>query len=325
MATTSEVKSLSILSPVFNEEENIETLVNRLRDALTPLGLPYEIIFVDDGSTDRSFELLAKSASQFPELKLIRFRRNHGQTAAMMAAIDHATGDVIIPIDADMQNDPNDIPKLLDKLAEGFDVVSGWRANRQDAKFRRVFVSRLANKLISWVSGVHLHDYGCTLKAYRSSVIKDVRLYGEMHRFIPIYATWQGAKCTELPVNHFPRVHGQSKYGINRTFKVILDLIVVMFLDKYFTKPIYLFGGFAMLFLLMSGLSGFAALYLKFFHGYSFINTPLPLLTVMGFITGIMSMLMGLLAEILVRTYFESQNKPAYLVQDTINVEPTDG
>jgi len=239
-----------------------------------------------------------------------------------MAGIDHASGEIIVAIDADLQNDPDDIPALLDKLDEGFDVVSGWRKQRQDAPIRRNLVSRIANLLISRISGVPLNDYGCTLKAYRKDVIKGVRLYGEMHRFIPIYAAWQGAKVTELPVRHHPRQFGKSKYGLERIIKVVLDLMVVKFLDRHFVKPIYIFGGFAVFSFALSGLAAIYMIYLKFAEGLSMILTPLPLLSAMGFLVGVMSLLMGLLAEMLVRIYFEAQNRAPYLVRDLTNFEP---
>lgn len=310
---------LSIIAPIYNEQDNVDPLCEKLFEVLPTLGQDFEIIMVNDGSRDASMDKLIAQAAIHPELKVVDLRRNYGQTAAMMAGIDHAVGDIIIPIDGDLQNDPADIPRLLQKLEEGFDVVSGWRQDRQDAAIRRNFVSRVANRLISWVSGVHLHDYGCSLKAYRQEVVKDVKLYGEMHRFIPIYATWLGARVAELPVAHHPRIHGTSKYGLNRVFKVILDIIVIRFLDRYFTKPIHLFGGFGIFSILISVLSGIFMVYLKVFEGISMILTPLPLLSVMTFLMGIMSILMGLLAEMIVRTYFESQKKSTYLVRKTIN------
>ena len=311
---------LSVVIPLFNEEENIPKLYASLIENLPTLNKEFEIIFVNDGSRDGSEQRLAAIAATDQRIKIINFRRNFGQTAAMMAGIDHASGEVIIPMDGDLQNDPADISKLVEKLDEGFDVVSGWRHDRQDAALRRNLPSRLANSLISFISGVHLHDYGCSLKAYRREVIKDVKLYGEMHRFVPIYATWQGAKVTEIPVKHHPRIHGESKYGLERVAKVLLDLIVVKFLAHYSTKPIYVFGGFGFCFLLLALMSGVFALYLKIFAGISFILTPLPLLTALAFITGIMSILMGLMAELIVRTYYESQGKSVYLVRNTINL-----
>jgi dolichol-phosphate mannosyltransferase len=238
-----------------------------------------------------------------------------------MAGIDHASGKIIVMIDADLQNDPEDIPRLIDKLNEGYDVVSGWRKDRKDTAIRRNLVSRLANRLISRISGVRLHDYGCTLKAYRYDVLRGMRLYGEMHRFIPIYASWMGAKIVELPVRHNPRKFGQSKYGLERVAKVVLDLTVVKFLDRHFVKPVYVFGGFGIFSLLVSALSMLSMLYLKLFEDISMILTPLPLLAAMTFLVGVMSILMGLLAEILVRIYFESQQRPAYGVRELVNFD----
>jgi dolichol-phosphate mannosyltransferase len=262
---------------------------------------------------------LRAASTNIPQLKVIDFRRNYGQTAAIMAGIDYASGEIIITIDADLQNDPADIPILLAKLDEGFDVVSGWRHLRKDQALRRNFPSRIANKTISWISGIHLKDYGCTLKAYRRDVLKDVRLYGEMHRFIPIYASWMGARTTEIPVRHHPRRFGSSKYGLERIAKVILDLMVVKFLDRNFVKPIYVFGGFGLFTLALSFLSAAAMFYLKYIKGLSMILTPLPLLTALTFLVGFMSLLMGLLAEMLARTYFESQGRSAYRVRELIN------
>lgn len=312
---------LSILTPVYNEEENIPLLFKRLPEVLRRIGRPFEIIAVNDGSSDDSARCLQEAVGSVPELRVINLRRNYGQTAAMMAGIDHARGDVIIPIDADLQNDPEDIPALLEKLDEGFDVVSGWRKNRQDHAIRRNLVSRLANRIISLISGVHLNDYGCTLKAYRRDVIKGVRLYGEMHRFIPIYAAWQGARVTEIPVRHHPRTYGKSKYGLERVIKVILDLMVVKFMNSYLTKPIYVFGGFGLALIACSFLIMCYVIYAKFFEGVSMIQTPLPLLSVMIFITGVLSILMGILAEMVVRTYFESQQRNIYLIRNTVNME----
>jgi glycosyltransferase involved in cell wall biosynthesis len=252
---------------------------------------------------------------------VIHFRRNAGQTAAMMAGVEYARGEIIVPMDADLQNDPRDIPLLLEKLAEGFDVCSGWRKDRHDHSLRRILPSRIANWLISKVSGVQLHDYGCSLKAYRRDVIKGVRLYGEMHRFIPIYAHWLGARVTEVPVRHHPRVAGQSSYGLERIFKVLLDLIVVKFLDRYAQKPMYVFGGFGLLNFLVSLGAGIWAVYLKVWGGISFIQTPLPLLVVMAAITGVMCVLLGLVAELVTRTWHESRDKGTYIVGDSRNLE----
>jgi len=311
--------SLSIIVPLYNEEDNIFPLHETLTRTLDALGHDYEIIAVDDGSTDQTAVRLQEVARADSRVKAIHLRRNFGQTPAIMAGIDAARGDILIPMDGDLQNDPADIPKLLDKLAEGFDVVSGWRKDRQDHPLKRNLPSHVANFLISHISGVRLHDYGCSLKAYRKEIIKGVKLYGEMHRFVPIYATWQGAKVTEIGVTHHPRMHGVSKYGIDRTIKVILDLIVVKFLDKFSQKPMYLFGGFGLISLLVSFLSFLFMLYLKWFHATSFIATPLPLIVTLFSLVGFMSIFIGLIAEILMRTYHESQNKPTYIVDRTRN------
>ena len=285
------------------------------------LGWSFEVIVVNDGSTDGTLRVLRALAASHPELRVVDLARNYGQTAAMMAGLDHARGDIIVPIDADLQNDPADIPLLLAKLEEGYDVVSGWRRDRQDAAIRRNFVSRVANAMISRLSGVHLHDYGCSLKAYRRDVIGSVRLYGEMHRFVPIYASWYGARITEIPVNHSPRLHGKSNYGLERVMKVILDLIVVRFLDRGIGKPIYIFGSLGMLSFGVGTFSAAYMLYLKFFEDLSMIQTPLPLLVVMSFMMGVMSICIGLVAEIVVRIYFKSQGKNIYHTRELINLD----
>jgi dolichol-phosphate mannosyltransferase len=314
------VPHLSILIPVYNEEDNIEPLVERLFTVLHTLPHAFEVLVIDDGSRDRSFERLQTAAARLPELKVVRFRRNYGQTAAMMAGIDFARGDVLVSLDADLQNDPADIPLLLAKLEEGFDVVSGWRKARRDARFRRTMVSRAANWMISRISGVRLSDYGCTLKAYRRDVIKGVKLYGEMHRFIPIYATWLGARVTEIPVRHHPRLRGESKYGLERVAKVLLDMIVVSFLDRFFVKPIYVFGGVGLLSIVAAFGTLGLMIWLRFARGVSMILTPLPLLSALFFLIGTISILMGLLAEMTVRTYFESQHRSAYTVRESVNL-----
>ena len=311
---------LSIVIPVFNEEDNIDPLYEQLGTVMPSLGHPFEIIVINDHSTDRTAERLDAIAAKDERLKVIHFKRNFGQTAAMMAGIDFASGSIIIPMDGDLQNDPSDIPKLLAKLDEGFDVCSGWRKDRQDNALRRNLPSKIANFLISRISGVHLHDYGCTLKAYKRDVIKDVKLYGEMHRFIPIYSAWQGAKVTEIPVTHHARQHGVSKYGINRTFKVVLDLIVIKFLEQYAGKPIHLFGSFGLLNIFLSMVSFVVMVYLKFFQETNFSRTPLPMLAVLFLIVGTQSILLGLIAELLNRTYYESQNKSVYLIKATKNI-----
>lgn len=312
---------LSVCVPIYNEEESIPVLYEKLKDVLCKLNREWEIILINDGSVDGSADILDQLAEMDSRVKVVHFRRNYGQTAAMMAGIDYASGDVIIPIDADLQNDPEDIPKLLAKLDEGFDVCSGWRKDRKDNGLRRNLPSRIANWIISKISGVQLHDYGCSLKAYNKDVIKGIKLYGEMHRFIPIYASWYGAKVTEIPVTHHPRKYGQSKYGLERVIKVILDLAVVKFLDRYAQKPMYVFGGIGMLSFLLSGLAGVWALYLKFFDNTSLVQTPLPLMFVFTALTGVICLLMGLLAELIMRTYHESQKKDVYLVKETRNLK----
>jgi dolichol-phosphate mannosyltransferase len=307
---------LSVVLPIYDEEGSLNELLNHLFHVLDGLNRSYEIWCVNDGSHDRSSEILHDVAKRRPELRVLDFRRNFGQTAALMAGFDHSRGDVIITLDADLQNDPADIPRLLEKLDEGYDVVSGWRSDRKDAAIRRNFVSRVANGIISKISGVKLHDYGCTLKAYRRDVMSGVRLYGEMHRFIPIYASWRGARVVELPVGHAARRFGKSKYGLNRIFKVLLDLMVLKFLEDYLVKPIYVFGGFGMFAIACSFIALAWALGLKIFAGTSLILTPLPLLAAMLFLIGCMSTLLGLLAEMMTRTYFESQGGRPYAVRD---------
>ena len=312
---------LSIVIPLYNEVDNVEQLHENITNVLKPMGREYEIILVDDGSTDDTVKKLHSLTTHDNNTKAVCLRRNFGQTAAMMAGIDHSTGEIIIPMDGDLQNSPDDIPNLLEKIEEGYDVCSGWRKDRKDKKFSRRLPSRIANYIISKISGVPLHDYGCSLKAYRREVLADVKLYGEMHRFIPIYASWSGAKITEIPVTHYPRIHGTSNYGIGRTFKVILDLLVVKFLSDYSTKPIYIFGGFGLLNIIMSVASFIFMLYLKYFDNTSFISTPLPLLSTFFFIMGFLCILLGLLAELLVRIYHESQDKPVYMVKDVYNTD----
>jgi glycosyltransferase involved in cell wall biosynthesis len=311
-------ETLSILIPIFNEEENIPSLYDRLLAALKKIGRPYEVIFIDDGSSDGSLEILLDISKKNSNVKIISFSRNFGQTAALSAGIDCSRGEILIPMDGDLQNDPEDILPLLEKIEEGYDAVSGWRKDRKDPFFTRRLPSIIANKMISLISGVRLHDYGCTLKAYKRDILKNIRLYGEMHRFIPIYAQWIGARVAEIPVNHFPRKSGSSNYGLSRIFKVILDLMVVQFLLSYSQKPIYVFGGIGLFMILGAFLSGAFAIYLKFFKAVSFILTPLPLLSVLLLMLGSLSILMGFLAEILTRTYYESQRKPTYQIKETI-------
>jgi glycosyltransferase involved in cell wall biosynthesis len=311
---------VSIVIPVHNEADNLRVLLPSLFDRLQALGRPFEVVVVDDGSSDQTEVVLEQFAH--PELRVIRLRRNAGQTAALMAGFQLSKGDVLVSMDGDCQNDPADIPRLLAKLDEGFDVVSGWRRKRVDSPVQRNLLSRMANRLISWVSGIRLHDYGCSLKAYRRSALEGVRLYGEMHRFIPIYAYWNGARVTELPITHQKRRFGTSHYGLRRIPKVGLDLLVVMFLQRFGQRPMYVFGSVGLLSMVIGAIAGGAAVYYKFLGNKSFIETPLPLLFVMAFITGAMCLLMGLLAELLVRTYYESQDKKTYSIYGPTNPAP---
>lgn len=315
---TQDAPELSLFLPVMDEEENLRPMHAKISAALAELGKTAEVIYVDDGSTDSSLGVLKDIAATDDRVRVISLRRNYGQTAAMAAGIDAARGEILIPMDADLQNDPADIARLLDKLNEGYDVVSGWRKDRQDKLVSRKIPSQIANRIISWIGGVPLHDYGCSLKAYRRDVIQDVKLYGEMHRFIPIYASWAGARVTEIPVGHHARTMGRSKYGISRTLKVVFDLMTIKFMASYQTKPIYVFGGFGMIAFAISVIAGLWAVYLKLFEGTSFILTPLPIIAVVMLAISVQFFLMGLLAELLVRTYHESQDKAIYAVREKI-------
>ncbi len=315
---------LSLFLPVLNEEDNLRPMHAKISEALNALGKTAEVIFVDDGSTDKSLEILREIAAADSRVRVISLRRNYGQTAAMSAGIDAAKGEILIPMDADLQNDPKDIARLLDKLDEGYDVVSGWRKNRKDALVLRKIPSQIANRIISWIGGVPLHDYGCSLKAYRREVIQDVKLYGEMHRFIPIYASWAGARVTEIPVDHHARTMGVSKYGISRTIKVVFDLMTIKFMASYQTKPIYVFGTFGTVAFFLSIIAGIWAFILKFGYGTSFILTPLPVIAVVMLAISMQFFLMGLLAEMLVRTYHESQDKTIYAVREKIGFKETE-
>lgn len=314
---------VSVTIPIYNEADNIALLYDRTKAALESIGKPWELILVNDGSRDQSAQRLDEIAAADPRVRVIHLSRNFGQTAALMAGLDLASGEIIIPMDGDLQNDPADIARLLGKLDEGFDVVSGWRKDRKDAAIKRNLPSRIANNLISVVSGVHLHDYGCSLKAYRREVLEGVRLYGEMHRFVPIYAAWNGARVSEIEVTHHPRIHGESKYGLERVLKVVLDLFVVKFLFKYANKPIYVFGGFGLCSMAVAFAVTLWSVWLKLFESVSFIQTPLPVLAVMLFAIGVLSFLMGLLAEMLNRTYHESQAKPVYRIARIVRSDLT--
>ncbi|HIJ95152.1 MAG TPA: glycosyltransferase family 2 protein [Desulfuromonadales bacterium] len=309
----------SIVVPIYNEQDNIAELYRSITTALDASCQEYEIILIDDGSTDHSFAELQRIAAEDVRVKVIRFRRNFGQTAAMSAGFDAAGGAIIIPMDGDLQNDPADIPRLIARIHEGYDVVSGWRRDRKDTFVSRKVPSMMANALISYLTGVHLHDYGCTLKAYRREVLEGINLYGEMHRFVPALASQYGAKVAELPVNHFPRLHGVSKYGISRTLRVVLDLMTVKFLLAYSTKPIQLFGRWGV-YTIMAGIgSGAMTLYMKLFEHFSMNRNPLLILTAFLLFMGIQFIVLGLLGELNARTYFESQGKPIYVVRDRLN------
>jgi glycosyltransferase involved in cell wall biosynthesis len=313
---------ISVVVPCYNEEGSILTLVERLHPALEKLRQSYEVIIIDDGSKDRTPRILADAAAERPWLKVISFRRNYGQTAAMMAGFQHASGETIVAMDGDLQNDPDDVGTVVAKLSEGYDVVSGWRKDRKDHAIKRNLLSRFANRLISTTTGVRLNDYGCSLKAYRRETLEGIQLYGEMHRFIPVYAHWNGARIAEVPVRHHARTTGASKYGMERVIKVILDLFVVLFLHRYSQKPIYVFGTCGLISFAVSGVAGVAALYYKFFGDKTFIQTPLPLLWATMFFTGVLCLLLGLLAEMANRIYYESQGKATYMVRARHNLGP---
>lgn len=311
---------LSLIIPVYNEAAALPLLHQRITP-LYDLFPETEVIYVDDGSKDASLARLREIAREDARVKVISFAGNHGQTAAMRAGIDHATGDILIPMDSDLENDPSDIPRLVAKLEEGHDVVSGWRQDRWQGKFiTRKLPSVLANRLISRVTGVYLHDYGCTLKAYRREVIKDVRLYGEMHRFIPAYAAQQGGRVTELPVRYTPRKFGRSNYGISRTFRVLLDLLLIRFLDRYMDRPIHFFGGLGFLLFLLGGLSGAAAIALRLFFDLHLVQTPLPTLAALLLIMGTNMIMMGILGEMSMRTYYEASDRKSYRIRETVNL-----
>jgi glycosyltransferase involved in cell wall biosynthesis len=312
---------LSIIVPVLNEGASLPELAEGLRQEMSQLGRTWEIIFINDGSTDHTERILNELAEQDERIRVIHFRRNFGQTAAMMAGFDFAQGDILIPIDGDGQNDPADIAKMLELLEHGYDVVSGWRKDRQDNFIQRNVPSILANRLISAVSGVRLHDFGCSLKAYKRTIVHGIRLYGEMHRFLPIYASWHGAKIAEVVVNHHPRRAGRSKYGLERVVKVLLDLLVVKFLDSAAQKPMYVFGGCGIFSLALSILAFLWMLYLKIFKNFAFITTPVPLIVVVTFMISMMCILLGLMAEMVMRTFYESQGKPIYNIRESRNLE----
>ena len=311
--------ALSVVVPVFNEAQNLKPLFAQLIRVLEGLDRRYEIIAVDDGSADGSFAILKQLHEENPQVKVVRFGRNFGQTAAFAASFDRAQGEVVVTIDADLQNDPSDIPRLLDKMAEGYDVVSGWRRDRQDRFLDRKLPSMIANWLISKVTGVHLHDYGCSLKAYHRDVVKNVHLYGELHRFIPALASWMGVSVTELPVSHNPRRFGRSKYGLSRAVRVLLDLLTVRFMLSYSARPMQLFGNLGLLSFVLGVITGLYLSVQKVIYGYRYqIDRPLLLLSVLLMVVGVQLVSMGLLGELVVRTYHETQGKPIYVIREVI-------
>ena len=311
--------NLSLIIPVYNEAENLPILYDCIEQTLKPIPSIWEVIFIDDGSSDHSFDVLKSLVEEDPEhVRVVAFRRNFGQTAAITAGIDHAQGEIIVLLDADLQNDPADIPMLLAKLDEGYDLVSGWRKDRKDNRLMRTIPSNIANRLISWVTGVYLHDYGCTLKAYRREALEGFRLYGEMHRFIPVFAHSVGAKITEMPVRHHERKFGKANYGLDRTLKIILDLFTVKFLLNYSHKPMRLFGGAGMLLITGGGIL-LSYLYIRrLLEEISVLGSPLFQLGIMLLILGAQSIFMGLIAELLARTYHESQRKPTYTIRTVL-------
>ena len=317
MPLAQKARTISIIVPLFNERDNIRELVESIVAVGNENEIDMELIMVDDGSTDGTIDLLRQLRSTYDRLKIIQLRRNFGQTAALAAGFDHAHGEIIIPLDGDLQNDPADIPKLLAKLDEGYDVVSGWRRRRKDPLLTRKVPSRLANFLIGGITGVRLHDYGCTLKAYRREVVEHINLYGEMHRFLPAIASWSGAKVTEIEVIHHPRRRGRSKYGLNRTMKVLLDLVTVKFLGSFSTKPLHIFGGIGLLALLLSFIFGVIMFYQKFVStaNTDMTDNPLLLMSAMLLMMSVQFLLMGLLAEMMCRTYHESQSKSTYIIR----------
>lgn len=317
-----DIPYLSVVVPIYNEEESLPLLYERLTTELEKLHYPYEILAVDDGSRDRSFAILQELAAQDVRLRVVRFRRNFGQTAAFSAGFDRARGEIVITMDADLQNEPADIGLLLEKMDEGYDVVSGWRERRQDPFLNRRLPSQLANRLISWSTGVHLHDYGCSLKAYRNDILQNIQLYGELHRFIPAIASWQGVAVTEVSVRHHARQFGTSKYGISRTVRVILDLITIRFLLSYGTRPMQVFGLFGILSMLSGLAVGMYLVLLKLLYNVQLSDRPLLLAAVVMVMVGMQFITLGLLGEMQVRTYYETQRKAIYVVRTELN-QPT--
>ena len=308
---------ISIIIPVYNEEGNINLLNKKVFNTLK--NKSFEIIFVNDGSSDNSVSKIKILSNNYDNITLINLKKNFGQTAAIQAGFDHAEGKIIIPMDCDLQNDPSDIPRLLKKINEGYDVVSGWRRQRKDNNILRVIPSKIANYIISKISGVKLHDYGCTLKAYKKEFIEDIRLYGEMHRFIPIYANWEGAKVAEITVNHHKRHAGKSKYGISRIPKVILDIMVLKFFDSLISRPIHLFGKLGLILIFFGFCAASFAIWLKIIENVSFILTPLPILVIFFLLSGLLCILLGIIAEIQSRIYYQTKENKSYLIKNIVN------
>ncbi|MDW8115131.1 MAG: glycosyltransferase family 2 protein [Geminocystis sp.] len=307
---------LSIVVPIYNEEDNIPILIQSIEESLKDTGYEYEIVCVDDGSQDCSLKILKNLAMVNPRLRVVALRRNYGQTAAMAAGFENSRGQFIVTLDGDLQNDPADIPLLLAKLQEGYDLVSGWRRHRRDDTITRVVPSKVANWLISRITGVALHDYGCSLKAYRKELIDDLNLYGELHRFLPVLAYIEGARITEIPVTHHPRRFGKSKYGLGRTFRVILDLFTIFFIKKFLTRPMHIFGFFGLISLFLGFIIGAYLSFLKLALGESIGDRPLLILSVLLVLAGVQLFSFGLLAELLIRTYHESQKRPIYRIRE---------
>lgn len=317
--------SVSIVVPIYNEQECVERLYEALKPVVDDLDRPAEIVLVDDGSTDRTPKLLEQLAASDSRVKIVEFRKNFGQTAAMAAGIQHSSGEIIVTMDADLQNDPRDIPRLIAKIDEGHDLVHGWRRDRHDALWTRKIPSRIANRLISRVTGVEVHDLGCTLKAIKREIAVDLELFGDMHRFIPILAYWRGAKCHEIETTHHPRRYGQSKYGLSRTFRVLLDLITVKYLVQYLVSPMRLFGGMGLMCAVVCGLSGAATLAMKLLGGIDMTGNPLLLLTAISSIAAIQFFVLGMLGELGARIYFEVRQRQPYSVRRTVNLDRDSG
>ncbi|AIQ98120.1 glycosyltransferase family 2 protein [Prochlorococcus sp. MIT 0801] len=308
--------ALSVVVPIYNEEESLPFLVNQLLEVLQPMGETFELVLVNDGSSDNSAEVIRKLSFDIPELVGVLLRKNYGQTAAMAAGFDISSGEIVVTLDGDLQNDPADIPLLVNKIRDGFDLVSGWRYRRQDAAISRKLPSKIANRLIGKVTGVRLNDYGCSLKAYRKEVLTDMRLYGELHRFLPVLANIEGARITEVKVNHRARQFGSSKYGIDRTFRVLMDLLTVWFMNRFLTRPMYVFGFGGILAIIGSFITSFYLLIIKLL-GEDIGNRPLLIFALLLAVTGVQLFGFGLLGELQIRTYHESQNRPIYRIRDT--------